>query len=388
MIKITGALLERLTGGHARDSFVDEIADAMNEFFPQYDITTELRIEHFLAQAAHESDSFKTLYEYWGPTKAQRGYEGRKDLGNSQKGDGHRYRGRGIFQLTGRANYRDIGKALGLPLEKQPDLAADPRNAVHIACKFWGDRDLNDLADADNVTAITRRINGGTNGLADRRAKLASAKKLIKRSQSVKAPDPSLPLAGGSEVTGAPDFGPDEVILTPSSPKDLISALQKLLNEKNYGKLNPDGDWGQLTSMAVLALQEANSLSLNGAAISFEDAKDAKVFIPEARKDATITEIRASDTEAKKEIKKTDVVEVAGYAVGGVVAGDKVGFWDGVGTWIDKLTGISGALQPLSGMGDFLQANWGWVLVGGAGVAIFMARQSKWSILKAFQRGD
>jgi putative chitinase len=102
-------------------------------------------------------------------------YEGRAALGNTQPGDGPRYKGRGIIQLTGRLNYRVYGAALGLDLENNPQLAAVPENAVRIACEYWRRNNLNQLADADNLEAITRRINGGVNGLADRRIKLGIA---------------------------------------------------------------------------------------------------------------------------------------------------------------------------------------------------------------------
>ncbi|MFO0992543.1 MAG: hypothetical protein U1E67_11510 [Hyphomicrobiales bacterium] len=117
----------RAIAPRANPSFVGELAEAMNEILPKHKIDTPLRLAHFLAQAAHESDGFKTLHEYWGPTPAQKRYEGRKDLGNVKRGDGKRYMGRGIFQLTGRANYRRIGAKLGLPLEATPELAAAPQ---------------------------------------------------------------------------------------------------------------------------------------------------------------------------------------------------------------------------------------------------------------------
>ena len=125
---------------------------------------------HFLAQACHESANFRTTREFWGPTKAQRGYEGRKDLGNNQPGDGHRYMGRGIFQLTGRANYRTFGPKLGLDLEGNPELAAEPRNSFKIACHYWAARKIENAAAANDIVKVTKLINGGKNGLAERTA--------------------------------------------------------------------------------------------------------------------------------------------------------------------------------------------------------------------------
>lgn len=147
--------------------------------FAAFDITTPLRIAHFMAQATHETMGFLYLHELWGPTPAQQRYEGRADLGNTQKGDGYLYRGRGVFQLTGRANYDDYGRLIGLGLVDHPELAEDPEISVLIACAYWKRHGLNDLADADDVTTITRRINGGLNGFDERKAALARAKLVL-----------------------------------------------------------------------------------------------------------------------------------------------------------------------------------------------------------------
>lgn len=177
-MKITAALLKKIAP-RAKQSVIEPVADALTEWMPHADINTLFRAAHFLAQAAHETDQFRTLHEYWGPTPAQRRYEGRADLGNSQPGDGYRYRGRGIFQLTGRFNYRQIGEALKLDLENNPALAAEAAVSVQIACYYWKVRDLNKLADADDVREITKKINGGTNGLQERIDCLLRAKKAL-----------------------------------------------------------------------------------------------------------------------------------------------------------------------------------------------------------------
>lgn len=138
-----------------------------------------LRLAHFMAQAAHESGGFRYMEEIWGPTDAQRSYEGRGLLGNTQPGDGYRFKGRGPIQLTGRANYRLFGRALGLDFEQHPEIVALPSVGLMAACHFWQMRGLNELADADDVLTITKRVNGGQNGLADRQAQLAIAKELL-----------------------------------------------------------------------------------------------------------------------------------------------------------------------------------------------------------------
>lgn len=134
-----------------------------------------LQLVHFLAQGCHETDRFNTLVEYGGRSYFQR-YDGRKDLGNTQPGDGDRFRGRGFLQTTGRANYAAASKASGLDLVGDPDRAADPDTAVEIAVVYWATRHCAAAAQRDDVVAVTRLINGGTNGLADRKAALARAK--------------------------------------------------------------------------------------------------------------------------------------------------------------------------------------------------------------------
>lgn len=156
------------------------LGQAMALHAPQHGITdTASRLANFMGQAAHETGAFRYLREVWGPTDAQKGYEGRRDLGNTQPGDGYRFRGRGIFQLTGRANYRDIGASIGQPLESSPELAERPDIAVLTACRFWQSRGLNALADQGLEDTITRRINGGTNGIAERRQLVARIKALL-----------------------------------------------------------------------------------------------------------------------------------------------------------------------------------------------------------------
>ena len=140
---------------------------------------TPLRFAHALAQLGHESGGFRYMEEIWGPTAAQKGYEGRADLGNTVAGDGYRYRGRGPIQITGRANYRTYGRALGIDLERRPELASAPSIGLQVSAAYWTARGINAIADRDDVEAVTRAINGGLNGLSDRKARLVAAKALL-----------------------------------------------------------------------------------------------------------------------------------------------------------------------------------------------------------------
>lgn len=156
------------------------LGEAAAVFWPRYGLLENpARLGNFVGQAAHESGLFRYMREIWGPTAAQLGYDGRQALGNVQPGDGYRYRGRGIFQITGRANYREIGGRIGQPLEDNPGIAERPDIAMQTACDFWTSRGLNELADAGEEDRITKRINGGTNGIAERRVLVARAKGLL-----------------------------------------------------------------------------------------------------------------------------------------------------------------------------------------------------------------
>lgn len=142
----------------------------------RYKISTDLRMAHFIAQLAHESASFRHTEEL----ASGDAYEGRADLGNTQRGDGRRFKGRGLIQLTGRANYTEYSRAVGVDHVARPQLlSTDPYAAVDVACWFWHTRRLNALADADDVKAVTRRINGGYNGLDDRIEYLTRAKAVL-----------------------------------------------------------------------------------------------------------------------------------------------------------------------------------------------------------------
>lgn len=154
--------------------------------FPVYNLTSPLRIAHWLGQIAHESAGFFYLRELGGQQYFYRMYDMAgarphvaRRLGNTQPGDGIRYCGRGLIQLTGRANYRTTGKRIGLDLERQPELAEQPENAVLIACDYWGSRNINKFADRDDLEAVTLAINGGANGLDDRRKYTKRAKELL-----------------------------------------------------------------------------------------------------------------------------------------------------------------------------------------------------------------
>lgn len=198
----------------------DEIAwtAGLNEALREFGIESRLQVAHLLAQLAHESAEFTRLVEsltytsaerilavwpsrFWLPSPQQptcpagrrdaRGfvrapvllasyvYAGRNGNGSEATSDGFRYRGRGPIQITGRSNYARCGQALGLPLIEQPDLLTDPDVGARAAAWFWTDRKIGPLADANDIEAVTRKINGGTHGLDDRRRYLQTAMRVL-----------------------------------------------------------------------------------------------------------------------------------------------------------------------------------------------------------------
>lgn len=171
-----------------------ELASWLNRTCPAYAIDTPQEYCHFLAQACHETDHFRTLREY----ASGKAYEGRADLGNTQVGDGVRFRGRGIFQTTGRANYMQ----LGLKESKRdlfintPELLEQPEYAVWSACEYWQTRGLNDVANHPDgnvlkkkfkqqilavspVEFISLTVNGGYNGMDERKKFYALAQQVL-----------------------------------------------------------------------------------------------------------------------------------------------------------------------------------------------------------------
>ena len=174
-ITVQQLLLILPNAGQVAGVYVPVLNTAMN----RYQIVGAKRVAAFIAQIGHESGQLKYVKEIWGPTAAQTRYEGRADLGNTQPGDGSKYRGRGLIQITGRANYKACGEALGLDLINQPELLEKPQHACMSAAWFWATKGLSTLADEGKFETITRRINGGLNGLADRQMLYARALKVL-----------------------------------------------------------------------------------------------------------------------------------------------------------------------------------------------------------------
>jgi putative chitinase len=186
---------EQLGACIGNNPYLDHWTDALNKILPDYDISTPQRVAAFIAQSAHESGGFTALHENlnyraetlrkvfpkYFPTDdsaaqyahnqeaiANRVYANRMGNGPEESGDGFRYCGRGLIQLTGKQNYQSFADSIEIPVEQVPDFLQTFEGAVQSACWFWENNNLNQYADSGDILTMTKRINGGTIGLEDR----------------------------------------------------------------------------------------------------------------------------------------------------------------------------------------------------------------------------
>ena len=189
---LTREQLAQLLPGNA---YVNEWYEALSQLLPDYDINTPERIAAFIAQCSHESAGFKFLkenlnyraeslmrvwpryfpnievarqYAHKQEKIANRAYANRMGNGNEASGDGWRFCGRGLIQLTGRNNYEAFAESIETPVEEIPEYLATFEGAAQSACWFWDTNDLNKWADKGDILTLTKKINGGTLGLDDR----------------------------------------------------------------------------------------------------------------------------------------------------------------------------------------------------------------------------
>jgi predicted chitinase len=227
------------------DAYLPHLNSAMSEA----GINTPERQSAFLAQLGHESGDLRYMEEI----ASGRKYEGRKDLGNVNAGDGMRYKGRGPIQLTGRANYRAAGEALGIDLENNPQRAADPDVGFRTAAWFWNSRKLNSYADSGDFDAITKRINGGFNGKLDRDARYAEARQVLGNTGM------SVPgtMAPQQQTEGV---GP----ISMGAQGQQVTDLQNRLKALGFDPGAADGAFGPGTEAQVRAFQQSQGLTADG----------------------------------------------------------------------------------------------------------------------------
>jgi putative chitinase len=248
---------------------------------------------------------FERTYGLGNPKKA-------RELGNTDPGDGFKFRGRGPMQTTGRGDYEKLSEHLGLDLVANPDLLNEPIVGLEAALWEWRAKGCNRWADADNIEMVTRLINGGHTNMEDREAHLTRAKTLWDHDDG-KPADPNL--------------------LNPGASGPLVETLQKHLIRLGYYTLQVDGDFGDRTSEALLAFKHKNNLSLS-TTVDGEVWAAFKMAVP--RDLGQRAQIDEQDLREKgsTQIADADVAALVGkvttYGGGGVLAADKLGLVDGL----------------------------------------------------------
>ena len=258
---------------------VEAWCEELNKALPKYDITTDQRIAGFISQCAHESADFKILQEnlnykeatllkvfprYFGPGKENAAeYAGKPEkianyvymdknrskggaLGNVNDGDGWLFSGKGLKQVTGRANTTAFGKTVGMTAEEAAAYLLTKKGALESALWFWNTKNLNAVADTGSVPALTKKINGGDIGLADRQARYARAMAALGGKITASAPAAAPAASGG--------------VLRRGSKGDDVKKMQAKLG------LTADGDFGPGTEAALKKWQAANGLTADGVA--------------------------------------------------------------------------------------------------------------------------
>jgi putative chitinase len=255
----------------------DHLAEVFNEIFPKYNITTVNRAAGFLAQCGHESAGFTILkenlnygakglmgtFKKYFPTEslalayerqpekiANRVYANRMGNGPESSGDGYRYRGRGAIQLTGKDNYSRFAASIGLSLEEVIADLETLDGAIESACWFWATNGLNAICDADDIVKMTKKINGGTIGLEDRKQHYEHAKHLLSDGSDDDTDDQEDGDAAPVEYT----------TVKLGSKGQTVAALQQALG------LSADGVFGPGTDRALKQWQAASGLTPDGVA--------------------------------------------------------------------------------------------------------------------------
>ena len=254
------------------------------DLFPKYNINTTNRIAGFMAQCAHESGDFRVLEEnlnysaetlasvfgrYFGAAPKRSAAEYARNpqkianyvymdefrspssrLGNTQPGDGWKFRGGGIKQLTGRSNFTRFGESIGMTADQAADYVRTKKGAFESACWFWKTNNLERFADRDDIDGMSRAVNGGDNGLADRSSRYTKAKSIIGKS--------STPAPVNPQITDAVTQSKAATILKRGSTGDLVKQVQSAL------KLSADGTFGSMTEQAVKSWQRINRFTADG----------------------------------------------------------------------------------------------------------------------------
>ena len=260
---------------------VDAWYEALVAIMPKYEINTKRRVAHFLSQCAHESNNFRSLQEnlnysekalnavfgrYFGAAPKRNADEYARNpekianyvyqdefrkykMGNVKEGDGWLFRGRGLKQLTDRENYTRFGASINISAEEAAVYVATPKGAVESACWFWNANKLNTIADTDDVVKMTKKINGGNIGLADRQTRYSKA-------MTVLGEPVSLEIDSGDDDFEIEDIG----VLRKGCRGEGVKLMQEALG------IGADGVFGPGTERALKEWQKGKGLTVDGIA--------------------------------------------------------------------------------------------------------------------------
>jgi len=279
-----GLKVEHLAKMITGNKNVDDWHEALMEVLPKYDITTKRRVAHFVSQCAHESNNFRSLTEnlnysekalnavfgrYFGSSPKRNAAEYARNpemianyvymdefrkykMGNVNEGDGWLFRGRGLKQLTGRDNYTRFGRYIGMSAEEAAEYVSTFSGAIESACWFWDTNNLNSIADTDDVTKMTRKINGGKIGLADRQERYAKCMAVLGE------PKYQLDLDDPDDTDDEVDIE-DIGVLRRGSRGPGVKMMQEAL-----GLVGCDGIFGRGTEQVVKRWQRKQGLDADG----------------------------------------------------------------------------------------------------------------------------
>lgn len=390
----TASQIKRLCPS-AKPALVDAVAKNWDYAELHGDIVTPLRVQHFLSEIATETGGLKSVEESLnysvdgllstfgrhriseadarrlgrsGNRKAKQqeiantvygGAWGKKNLGNTEPGDGWKYRGGGMMQTTGRENYRKMG------FEDNPEALRDPVTAFKTAVREWRNRGCNELADKDDVVAVRKKINGGSNGLADAREYLKAAKTIFKNVSAVSAPV-NVPV---------PDPKPVQ------QDDKLVERVQDLLWDKGYPEVGEsDNKYGRRTRNAILAFQADNNLPLTGEItdeLLAQLVKAPKREMAPARQNATEKDLKAEPVVKEASwLKKIGMTIFGGALFGGIT--DGTASLDDISNGVTQVRTIFETVQPVLP----------WLLMAAAGAGVFyFGRRAVHKYVDAYREG-
>lgn len=388
---------------HAKQEYLDALVSHIPSLERAGILANDKRIRHFLAQGAAETGGLviteesgaytaqgllKVFPKYFKSVAEARIYAKRPQaifdrtyggrLGNNQPGDGYKYRGRGMFQITGKDAYRFYGEKVGLDLVNHPEQAAEPQNSIPLAIAYWTDVGLNPWADKDDILAISRGINGGNprrniqpNGMNNRRAWYAQVTKLLVLDASAPAPEPVKREVG---------------TLREGDEGSEVERLQSKLRAKGYSPGNIDGVFGANTRRAVETFQADNG-----------SEQEAGVWQPEYW---PILENAPNVQEARKDVTASDLHTSGDPAVTSLTWSQRLLSWLGLGALVtggasssannfpDLVTQYQPVIEVFRPMVQWAASN-GWLLVGLAAFVLWLLlRRTIAHIVEAYRHGD